>query len=212
VLRVGSADHGFRLQPIQAVWAVARFVRSGSAGNPVQLRVVNFRVRPQVASVARAPIYSKFAQFNFLPVRSAVFDAEAHIPTQPSSPLKDARISFSHEDQERAGGAVAPARQGTQARLREGWPPRVNQKTGAPQATALGTVVVEDLSSVLSQHFQKDHPPQQVQKRDLLGAPEHREPAQDSAAATGGPGGSASSAEWLKTSPPAVSFRSRGVC
>jgi hypothetical protein len=46
----------------------------------------------------------------FVPVRSAVFDAEAHIPTQPSSPLKDARLSFSHEDQERPGGAFAPPR------------------------------------------------------------------------------------------------------
>src|SRR5271166_2173173 len=80
----------------------------------------------QVAMQARWPLYFWFAHSNILSVRSAVFNAEAHIPTQPSSPLKDARISFSHEDQERAGGAVAPARQGAQARLREGWPPRVN--------------------------------------------------------------------------------------
>jgi hypothetical protein len=72
----------------------------------------------------------KVCSIQFCLVRSAVFDAEAHIPTQPSSPLKDARISFSHEDQERAGGVVAPARQGTQARLGKGWPPRVSQKTG----------------------------------------------------------------------------------
>ncbi len=42
-------------------------------------------------------------------VRSAVTNAEAHIPTQPSSPLKDARISFSYEDQERSRGVVPPA-------------------------------------------------------------------------------------------------------
>ncbi len=168
--------------------------------------------RTQVASVARSPLYSRFAQFNFALVRSAVFDAEAHIPTQPSSPLKDARISFSHEDQERAGGAVAPARQGTQARLREGWPPRVNQKTGAPQITALGTVVVEDLSSAYRSISRRIIHPSKSKKRDFPGGPEHREPSQASAAATSGPGGSAPCAEWLKTSPPGVSFRSRGAC
>jgi len=79
------------------------------------------------ASQARWPVYFSFAQSNFLLVRSAIFrHAEAHIPTQPSSPLKDARLSFSHEDQERPGGAVAPSRQGAQARLRETWLSRVS--------------------------------------------------------------------------------------
>ena len=62
-----------------------------------------------VACFPLCPLYFWFAQRHFVPVRSAVTNAEAHIPTQPSSPLKDARISFSYEDQERSRGAVPPA-------------------------------------------------------------------------------------------------------
>jgi len=71
----------------------------------------------QFASQARRTVYFWFALSNFSPVRSAVSNAEAHIPTQPSSPVQDARVSVSHEDQERTGGDFPPSRQGTQARL-----------------------------------------------------------------------------------------------
>jgi len=77
------------------------------------------------ASKGGRPVYFWFALSNFLPVRSAVSNAEAHIPTQPSSPFQDARVSFSHEDQERTGGHFPPSRQGTQARRREAGFPRV---------------------------------------------------------------------------------------
>ena len=62
-------------------------------------------------------------------MRSAVRNAEAHIPTQPSSPFEDARIPFSHEDQEWPRGHLAPSCQGTQARRREGWLPRVTAES-----------------------------------------------------------------------------------
>src|SRR5271169_2258636 len=77
------------------------------------------------ASKASRTVYFWFALSNFSPVRSAVSNAEAHIPTQPSSPFQDARVSFSHEDQERTRGDFPPPRQGTQARLREARLPRV---------------------------------------------------------------------------------------
>ena len=77
------------------------------------------------ASRACRTVYFWFALSNFLPVRSAVSNAEAHIPTQPSSPVQDARVSFSHEDQERTGGDFPPSRQGTQARRRKARLPRV---------------------------------------------------------------------------------------
>jgi hypothetical protein len=35
--------------------------------------------------------------------------AQAHVSTQPSSPLENARISDAHENQERPGRAFAPA-------------------------------------------------------------------------------------------------------
>jgi hypothetical protein len=77
------------------------------------------------ASKGGRPVYFWFALSNFLPVRSAVSNAEAHIPTQPSSPFQDARVSFSHEDQERTGGHFPPSRQGAQARRREAGLPRI---------------------------------------------------------------------------------------
>ena len=83
----------------------------------------------QFACQARRTVYFWFALSNFLPVRSAVSNAEAHIPTQPSSPVQDARVSFSHEDQERTGGDFPPSRQGTQARLRNTRFPRVSQRS-----------------------------------------------------------------------------------
>jgi hypothetical protein len=45
---------------------------------------------------------------------AAIFHAQAHIPTQPTSPLKDARLSHAYEDQERPGGDLAPAGQRSQ--------------------------------------------------------------------------------------------------
>jgi hypothetical protein len=77
------------------------------------------------ASQARRTVYFWFALSNVYSVRSAVSNAEAHIPTQPSSPVQDARVSFSHEDQERTGGYFPPSRQGTQAHRREAGLPRV---------------------------------------------------------------------------------------
>src|SRR5277367_605013 len=77
------------------------------------------------ASKASRTVYFWFALSNFSLVRSAVSNAEAHIPTQPSSPFQDARVSFSHEDQERTRGDFPPPRQGTQARLRKAGLPRV---------------------------------------------------------------------------------------
>lgn len=77
------------------------------------------------ASRAARTVYFWFALSNFSLVRSAVSNAEAHIPTQPSSPVEDARISFSYEDQERPGGDFPPSCQGTQARCRKAWFPRV---------------------------------------------------------------------------------------
>jgi hypothetical protein len=44
-----------------------------------------------------------------------LFDAKADIPTQPASPLEDARISYAHEDQGRTGGDLPAARQRSQA-------------------------------------------------------------------------------------------------
>src|SRR5664279_2682124 len=81
--------------------------------------------RLRFASQACRTVYFWFALSNFLPVRSAVSNAEAHIPTQPSSPVQDARVSFSHEDQERTGGNFPPSCQGTQARRRKARLPRV---------------------------------------------------------------------------------------
>ena len=81
--------------------------------------------RGQFASQACRTVYFEFALSNFSPVRSAVSNAEAHIPTQPSSPFQDARVSFSHEDQERTRGDFPPSRQGTQTRRRETGLPRV---------------------------------------------------------------------------------------
>src|SRR5271167_3144549 len=77
------------------------------------------------ASKASRTVYFWFALSNLSPVRSAVSNAEAHIPTQPSSPVQDARVSFSHEDQERTSGDFTPSRQGTQACRRETRLPRV---------------------------------------------------------------------------------------
>jgi len=79
----------------------------------------------RVASEAARTVYFGFALSNFSPVRSAVSNAEAHIPTQPSSPFQDARVSFSYEDQERTRGDFPPSRQGTQARLGKTGLPRV---------------------------------------------------------------------------------------
>jgi hypothetical protein len=56
---------------------------------------------------------------NFLNRGAATFHAEAHVPAQPASPLEDARISHPDEDEERTSGALAPARQGSQARFGE---------------------------------------------------------------------------------------------
>jgi ribonuclease P protein component len=53
------------------------------------------------------------------------FHAETYIPTQPPQTGKKARFPFADEDEKRAGGAVAPSRQGTQARLGEARLPRV---------------------------------------------------------------------------------------
>jgi hypothetical protein len=77
------------------------------------------------ASKASRTVYFWFALSNFSLVRSAVSNAEAHIPTQPSSSFQDARVSFSYEDQERTCGDFPPSRQGAQARLRKAGLPRV---------------------------------------------------------------------------------------
>ena len=80
---------------------------------------------PALASQWSRTLYFLFVPVTIFPVRSAVSHAEAHIPTQPSSPLEDARISYSHEDQERTSGDFQTPRQRTQARLGEARFPRV---------------------------------------------------------------------------------------
>ena len=72
------------------------------------------------------------------------FHAETYIPTQPPQTVEEARLSFADEDQERRQGAVAPSRQGAQARLGEARLPRVvlpklrNPREQQPQAEAGG--------------------------------------------------------------------------
>lgn len=60
------------------------------------------------------------------------FHAQAHVPAQPSPPLEDARLSPTNEDEERAGGPVAPSRQRTQAGFGEAGLPRITILSGAP--------------------------------------------------------------------------------
>ena len=62
--------------------------------------------------------------------RSSPFHAEAYVPTEPAPPLKDARVSQPDEDQERARGTGASARQGTQAGLGQTGLPGVNRRLG----------------------------------------------------------------------------------
>jgi ribonuclease P protein component len=65
-------------------------------------------------------------------------NAEADIPTQPPPPRQSARVPAAHEDQERAGRAVAPPRQGTQARLGEPRLPRLARTPNEPSPAAAG--------------------------------------------------------------------------
>jgi ribonuclease P protein component len=55
-------------------------------------------------------------------------DVEAHVPAEPPSPLEDTRVSAPHENQERTGGTVAPAREGTQTRLGKARVPRIDRQ------------------------------------------------------------------------------------
>jgi hypothetical protein len=55
----------------------------------------------------------------------AQFHAEAHISTQPPSPLQSSRLSHSNEDQERSRRIVPAAREGPQACVGECRPPRL---------------------------------------------------------------------------------------
>lgn len=57
---------------------------------------------------------------------SVKFNAQAYVPTQPASPLKDAWFSHPHEDEGWAGGDLPPARQRTQTGFREARFPGIN--------------------------------------------------------------------------------------
>ena len=87
------------------------------------------------AAFAPGHLYSGFACRRWIQLGAAIFHAQAHFPTQPSSPLKDARISYAHEDQERPCSDFASAGQGPEARLGETWFSRIISpspgKTGA---------------------------------------------------------------------------------
>jgi hypothetical protein len=65
-------------------------------------------------------------------------NAEADIPTQSPPPCQGARVPAAHEDEERTGRAVAPPRQGTQARLGEPRLPRLAPSPNERSPAAAG--------------------------------------------------------------------------
>ena len=56
----------------------------------------------------------------------AHFHAQAHISTQPASPLENAWLPLADEDQVRSSRAEPPPRCGAQARFRKCWIPRLS--------------------------------------------------------------------------------------
>src|SRR5689334_23068109 len=51
--------------------------------------------------------------------RSSIIHAQTYLSAEPPPPFQDARLSHENENQERTGRAIAPPRQGTQARFRK---------------------------------------------------------------------------------------------
>ncbi len=71
-------------------------------------------------------IYTFYLPLAYSAARSSYFfHAQAHVPAQPPPPLENARLSSTYEDQERAGGPGAPARQRTQAGIGKAGLPRI---------------------------------------------------------------------------------------
>src|SRR5947207_12541731 len=78
-----------------------------------------------IAQHARIPLYFSFGLYiNFL-AGVPEFNAEAHVPAQPSPSLQDARFSYTNENKEWTSRAVTAARQRAQACLRKARIPRV---------------------------------------------------------------------------------------
>src|SRR6201994_4034273 len=81
------------------------------------------------AGFAQNRLYSVLARKAVIPL-SGQFDAQAYLPTQPPSPLEDARLPFPYEDQGGRGCAVSPSCQGTAPCLRVAELPRLTQEPG----------------------------------------------------------------------------------
>jgi hypothetical protein len=78
------------------------------------------------ARFGRRALHHLYFSLTRFPQAGAVkSDAEAHVPTESPPPRKNTWIPAAHEDQERAGRAVAAPRQGTPARLGEPRPSRL---------------------------------------------------------------------------------------
>ena len=94
------------------------FTRAPAAPNCANAAREMVARRRRVALPLRGGVlYTLF--LSSLPIQEQLIShAEAHVPAQPSSPFEDARVSHQDEDEERAGGAVTSARQGTQAGVR----------------------------------------------------------------------------------------------
>jgi len=77
------------------------------------------------ALMASGHLYLPFALTLSKESGAAIFHAQAYIPTQPAQAKQKARLSHAYEDPGRPEGDFPPARQRTEAGLREAWLPRV---------------------------------------------------------------------------------------
>ena len=103
-----------------------------------------------IAQQARIPLYFSVGLYiNFL-AGVPEFNAEAHVPAQPSPPFQDARFSYTNENKEWTSRSVTTARQRAQACFRQARIPRV---TGLQVLSPL--YARHDVNHSQKQHGQK---------------------------------------------------------